>query len=227
MRDYLQMFSKFRPKSISRRVFFATALGCLCDNASASPGTKRAFMEAALSGIDSDVAQARAEYERLKGLGARQLFLRLPKILAFGDWDWFYTDGELTWKANLGQQHPQVVVPKGFVSDLASVPQLFWSVLPKTGRYAYAAVVHDFLYWEQSLPREEADRIFKIALEDSGVSRTVKIALYEAVNWAGGAAWEQNKQLKSSGQKRILREFPPNPLISWEDWSSRPGALKG
>src|SRR5690348_12260167 len=37
-------------------------------------------------------------------------------------------------------------VPVGFVTDFASVPRFFWRVLPPTGRYGKAAVVHDYLY---------------------------------------------------------------------------------
>ncbi len=37
-------------------------------------------------------------------------------------------------------------VPKGYVTDLASVPRLFWFVLPPFGRYSQAAVIHDYIY---------------------------------------------------------------------------------
>lgn len=33
-------------------------------------------------------------------------------------------------------------VPKGFVTDLASIPRALWSVFPPDGDYAKAAVVH-------------------------------------------------------------------------------------
>src|SRR5262245_46141191 len=50
-----------------------------------------------------------------------------------------------------------VVVPAGFVTDFASTPRALWSVVPPTGRYQLAAVVHDFLYWDQGCAREQAD----------------------------------------------------------------------
>lgn len=37
-----------------------------------------------------------------------------------------------------------IVVPAGFVTDFASTPRALWSVIPPTGRYQLAAVVHDF-----------------------------------------------------------------------------------
>jgi len=51
-------------------------------------------------------------------------------------------------------------VPAGFVTDFASTPRALWSVIPPTGRYQLAAVVHDFLYWDQGCTREQADTVF-------------------------------------------------------------------
>ena len=38
-------------------------------------------------------------------------------------------------------------------------PALFWAILPKWGKYGNAAVIHDWLYWEQGRPRPAADAI--------------------------------------------------------------------
>lgn len=38
-----------------------------------------------------------------------------------------------------------IEVPAGFVSDLASVPRIFWPFLPPDGDYSQAAVLHDWL----------------------------------------------------------------------------------
>lgn len=37
-------------------------------------------------------------------------------------------------------------VPAGFITDFASVPKILWSLIPSTGRYTKAAVIHDYLY---------------------------------------------------------------------------------
>src|SRR3954454_19309299 len=71
-----------------------------------------------------------------------------PPVVPFADWDYYYITIDLDWKDESGQLAP-VSVPKGFVTDLASIPQLFCSILPPTGRYSYPAIVHDFLYWCQ------------------------------------------------------------------------------
>ncbi|MFV2733470.1 DUF1353 domain-containing protein, partial [Escherichia coli] len=39
-----------------------------------------------------------------------------------------------------------IAVPAGYVTDLASVPRILWSVFPPHGRYAKAAIIHDWLY---------------------------------------------------------------------------------
>lgn len=39
-----------------------------------------------------------------------------------------------------------VHVEAGFITDFASVPRIFWNLLPPTGRYARAALLHDKLY---------------------------------------------------------------------------------
>ena len=38
-----------------------------------------------------------------------------------------------------------IEVPAGYRTDFASIPRLFWRVLPPFGRYGKAAVVHDWL----------------------------------------------------------------------------------
>lgn len=40
------------------------------------------------------------------------------------------------------------VVPKGFITDGASIPKAFWSIIggPLSRPYLYAAIVHDFCY---------------------------------------------------------------------------------
>lgn len=34
----------------------------------------------------------------------------------------------------------------GFQTDFATIPRLFWVILPKWGRYGNATVIHDWLY---------------------------------------------------------------------------------
>ena len=58
----------------------------------------------------------------------------------------------------------KVEVKRGFVTDFASVPRMLWWVLPKWGVYGNAAVIHDWLYWDQQTTRKEADGILLEAM---------------------------------------------------------------
>ncbi len=56
-------------------------------------------------------------------------------------------------------------VPVGFKTDLASVPRLFWVAFPPHGKYAKAAIIHDYLYDHAIGTKKEADRIFLEAMK--------------------------------------------------------------
>lgn len=182
---------------------------------------------AALAQSESKTAfmkEAIAEIARSRGGG--DAFALMPRIIPFGDWDYFYIDGPLGWVPDFGEKFDPVVVPKGFVTDLASIPQPFWRWLPRTGRYAYAAIVHDYLYWIQTVPRSEADRIFRLAMLNSLVDAATITVIYESVKSGGQSAWDANAKLKAAGEKRILRRFPQDPLISWNSWRQRQDVLE-
>ena len=120
---------------------------------------------------------------------------------------------------------PTVVVPRGFVTDLASVPRVFFSLFRPDGTYAAAAVVHDYLYWAQPVPRVIADRIFLEAMIDLRVSPVQRRVLFEAVAEFGEGSWKQNALLRRSGEKRVLREFPTEPDTTWAQWKAKPGVF--
>ena len=54
----------------------------------------------------------------------------------------------------LGQTDISITVPKGFVTDFASVPKELWSFgLSLHGKFSKAAIIHDYLYWTQGCSR--------------------------------------------------------------------------
>lgn len=86
-----------------------------------------------------------------------------------------------------------IEVPAGFVTDFASVPRVFWSMLPPQGAgkkqdYAKAATLHDYL-WDKTckinFTRKEADDIFLEAMTAVKVSKFVRYLLYYCVRWFG------------------------------------------
>lgn len=116
----------------------------------------------------------------------------------------------------------RVEVPVGFVTDFASIPRVFWSLLRPDGEYAYAAVVHDYLYWAQTRSREASDKVFMLVMADFGIDAATRRLIFGAVRAAGGVAWRQNAEWKERGEKRILKLFPEDPRTSWLEWKKRP-----
>ncbi|WP_316227166.1 MULTISPECIES: DUF1353 domain-containing protein [unclassified Bradyrhizobium] len=139
----------------------------------------------------------------------------------------YFLIAPISWTPNLNDagKYQAVEVPTGFVTDFASIPPIFFSVLRADGEYAYAAVIHDYLYWTQMRTREEADEIIKLAMRDLKVDSVKLTAIYEAVRHFGGKAWNDNARLKSQGEKRILIKFPDDPTINWEEWKKQPGVF--
>lgn len=118
-------------------------------------------------------------------------------------------------KEDLEYEHPKtkrlVVVPKGFVTDFASVPRLFWVVFPPCGKYTPAAVVHDYLYWAQPVDcdRKCADDILLTAMGESNVDAVTRNSIYRAVRAGGQLSWDGNLKAKNEG---AIREVPESFL---------------
>lgn len=94
------------------------------------------------------------------------------------------------------------------MTDFASVPRLLWVFLPCWGKYGNAAVIHDYLYWEQQRPRKEADGIFREAMGVLGVSPFKKWVMHLAVSVFGGFAWRGNTARRRQGPSRIAATMP-------------------
>ena len=91
-------------------------------------------------------------------------------------------------------------IPKGFVTDLASIPRPFWSFIgpPAGGRYAQSAVVHDFLYTTQEFTRLKTDRLFYEGMEVLGTPRWRRTLMFAAVRLGGWAPWENYQKKKKN-----------------------------
>ena len=83
----------------------------------------------------------------------------------------------------------KIVVPKGFLTDGASVPRAFWMLLPPWGDYSRASVIHDYLCWrlidDTAHPlaptRKIADDIFHEAMLVSGTGKCAAWLIWAAV----------------------------------------------
>ncbi|TDB64393.1 DUF1353 domain-containing protein [Arundinibacter roseus] len=92
-----------------------------------------------------------------------------------------------------------LVIPYGYKTDFASVPQWLWSIVPPHGRMTNAAVVHDFMYDNRvfetylgpELARAFADRIFLRNMLASGVKPAQARMFYWAVRMFGARWWRE------------------------------------
>lgn len=101
-----------------------------------------------------------------------------------------------------------VTVPKGFVTDFASIPRIFWRLFLPSGLHREAAVVHDWLYFCGDRARAVCDAIFLEAMEALGVSRWKRNAMFFAVRIGGLHAWRQHRKLGHSAKRFFQQKTP-------------------
>lgn len=76
-------------------------------------------------------------------------------------------------------------IQAGYITDLASVPRILWALFPPHGRYAKAAIIHDWLYDNALRTKKDADRIFLDGMRVLGVPRWRRMIMYSAVRLFG------------------------------------------
>jgi len=83
-----------------------------------------------------------------------------------------------------------ILVPRGYLTDFASIPGFARGLIDEFGDNAEAAVAHDWLYavGEPGL-REKADDLFRYALMEQGVGGVTRNAMHAAVRAGGGGAY--------------------------------------
>jgi hypothetical protein len=92
-----------------------------------------------------------------------------------------------------------IEIPAGETTDFASIPRFLWPILPPTGRYTRAAVVHDHLYREHRLghkhySRAYADAVFMEGMRDCGCGWLVCYTIWLGVRLGGWAAWSAKEK---------------------------------
>lgn len=85
-------------------------------------------------------------------------------------------------------------VPKGFRFDGASVPRPLRWLTPSKLKTIAAAAIHDELYRSGRVPKREADRVFREALADLGVSWLERWLMWAGVAVGGWFSWYRHRQ---------------------------------
>lgn len=116
-----------------------------------------------------------------------------PLQLQAGDVDGEWTllaDFSALVTSDVGTQ--TLTVPKGFVTDLASVPRLPGMYLLFGGKARKPAVLHDWLYTLHDGEREIADAVFfrAMAHDENLFTRTM---MWLGVRVGGWAVWQRRK----------------------------------
>lgn len=84
-------------------------------------------------------------------------------------------------------------VPKGFKTNLASVPRLFWPLIGPFGKWTMAAIVHDYLYDKECVnkfTRKEADLVFYEAMRYHHVNTITARVMYYMVRLFGKGSYK-------------------------------------
>lgn len=87
-----------------------------------------------------------------------------------------------------------IVVHKGQLTDGASIPKIFHSIIGPFGSYFHAALVHDSLYKKDNtylFTRKECDDIFEEGMKVSGVPYITRKVIYSAVRLFGWTAFKK------------------------------------
>ena len=97
-----------------------------------------------------------------------------------------------------------VKIPKGFVTDFATVPRMFWILFPPDGKYTQATIVHDYLYHTKKYTRSKSDAIFLEAMGVLGVPWWKRRTMWLAVRAAGWIPWNKRKPFLPASMRHLL-----------------------
>lgn len=94
---------------------------------------------------------------------------------------------DLVYQSDVANQ--TITVPKGFVTDFASVPRLPVAFALFGDTSHEAATVHDWLYTSHIVPRNVADAVLREASQVSGVPAWRRWPMWAGVRLFGGSHW--------------------------------------
>jgi len=106
-------------------------------------------------------------------------FIEIPSLNFHEDGIDFELEERLVYQSDLWDE--LIIVPAGFDTDLASIPRLFQSLVPKVDRHMLPAIVHDYLCRLPDFKRKLADQIFLEAMRLKQVNPIRRRLMYWAV----------------------------------------------
>jgi hypothetical protein len=116
--------------------------------------------------------------------------------------DVFILTSPLTFRLN--KTNEPIIVPAGFITDLASIPKMLHWWKGKLDRPIAAAIVHDYLYWYQQCTKKEADAIFYHGMRAKAADDFTTAAFYLAVSSFGEKPFVENSERRRNGEYRTV-----------------------
>lgn len=97
-----------------------------------------------------------------------------------------------------------LVIPRGFLTDGASVPRFLWPILPPFGPYNKASLLHDYLYKTGKInrapvTRKQADDLFLAGMEALQVNPATRWAMWTGVRVGAFPAWFKYRKAEAMG----------------------------
>lgn len=128
----------------------------------------------------------------------------------------FYRVAE-SFRYYLGEKYTDqwVFIPAGMLTDLASIPRIVWNILPPSGKYGPAAIVHDRLCntlqitqagKQISISRAKADAVLGEAMEVLKVPWIKRVLISGAVRMYRIVS-QTNKPVISQLQLKLERDW--------------------
>lgn len=82
--------------------------------------------------------------------------------------------------------HELITIPSDFTTDLATVPRIFWALIPPQGAYEAAAVLHDFGCVSLAkgtclLSSRDVDGLFRRVMREGGVGLVTRWVMWTGV----------------------------------------------
>lgn len=127
--------------------------------------------------------------------------LELNSMLPHLKEDEFELDADYTIYWSDGDKDDSLTIPKGYVTDLSSIPRRARSIISVVGRQNGPSVGHDYIYepadndrpeGQHQLPgwaKKEADDLFLAAMKAVKVNWWRRNAMWLAVKFGGHRAW--------------------------------------
>lgn len=97
----------------------------------------------------------------------------------------------------------QIVIPRYYVTDFASIPRIFWSIIhPMDLRIAQIAAAHDRIYETHELSQSDADDLLYAGMLTLGASKFLAYMVWSGVRVGGWLSYKSGPSRREERQKR-------------------------